>query len=389
MEKEIIASDAFVVDAELTSTDPIALFKDREDKGSQPGPEDSPSDVNEIAGPAAADLEIVRWPSSDAEAPDFAYLSEIQAPRKFELSADVLDAMVRAARYSPYRDKGILAFALRGARLVDGHEAERQDKVAVEVTRPDHRSFQCLLGFWHLDTGTISAYTGSTVPCRRAIFSARRGGDPSNMLPTGQYIFYVWRHKNIWPALRMSTGNGTDNALESTQQVTVLRSRNDDRIDTTDIFDLSVPADNVHCAYYTDEQVYEGASFSSWGCLTVRGTRNPSHQWARYQSVLSDLGYRHRIDLMLGTGKEASLASQPGGSAHLVALRPGSTGDEVKRLQEALGMVQSGTFGPVTADKFTSLQRAFNDRQGRGRIADGILTPALAAEMGLNVFQLV
>ena len=32
------------------------------------------------------------------------------------------------------------------------------------------------------------------------------GGDPSNLLPTGLYTSYVWRHKKLRPALRMSTG---------------------------------------------------------------------------------------------------------------------------------------------------------------------------------------
>lgn len=383
MHKEFSPDDLFDPAADRRPGD-VADFAMREDPGAEPDPDDLDDSLTEAGGP---DLSRVTWPE-DARAPDYAWLKDMAEPESFELTADVLEGVVQAGRFDPFRDRGLVAFALRGARLAEGHEAVLQRAIRIETARPDHRRFRCVLGFWHVQTGRVTAFTGSTVPCRLAIAGFAAGGDRSNMLPTGLYTTYVWRHKRLRPALRMSTGNASDAALEAGAQVTVLRSRNDTTLDTTDIFDRGdPPLDNVHCSFFLNEDARLGAAFSSWGCLTVRGRKDPSDQWKTYQEVLSDYGTRNRLDLLVVTGKEAALhAGRAVGAAQLVALRPGSKGGEVSRLQQALGIGDSDFFGPVTADRFTGFQRAFNERNGRGRVADGVLTPSRATEMGLGVF---
>ncbi len=355
-----------------------------EDVGAQISPEDLPPAAPDAE--AAAELSHVKWPASDEEAPDYRYVAKEQVGIDFVLTPEVLDALIRLNSYEPHRQDGLMAFALRGAQLTSGHEIERADRVSLKQVRPDHRTFRCVIGFYHLADRKLSAYTGSTVPCRLAVYSYVNGGESANMLPTGLWTYYVWRHKNIRPALRLAYSASDP---EKGSAATVLRNKNNYQLDVSDTFDPSTPYDNVHCSYFLSEDARLGASFSSWGCLTVRGTPSPSAQWAKFQSVLDGLGPRKRVDLLLATGKDAAMCSLSGAAAKaiLTALRPGSRGEEVRRLQEKLGVSVTGYFAADTADKYTSFQRTFLSDAGQGRIADGLFTRAIDEATGWNVFS--
>lgn len=363
-----------------------------EDVGAQPGPEDlTLEDLSPMAKASAAELLSVTWPSSDERAPDFRYLADVPSGTDFELTPDVLDHLIALNRYEPYRDKQVIAFALRGAQLAAGHEIESAENVPLRQVPPNHRHFRCVLGFYFLDERRLTAYTGSTVPCRRAIYGYKHGGSKSNMLPTGLYTYFVWRHKAIKPALRLSS-SGKDPEMGA--PATVLRNTNNYQLEVTDPFSYSAaPWDNIHCSYYIDEQDYEGAYFSSWGCLTVRGRNSPaSDQWKKFQAVLTGLGERSRVDLLLATGKDAAVAASAANDLSLIedkltALRFGSRGPEVSRLQEKLGTDVTGYFGAATLDKLTERQRVINDSAGHGRIADGIYTKAMEALTGWGIFS--
>ena len=207
--------------------------------------------------------------------PDYAYLSEIRCEETFNLSGEAIDKIIVANRYAPNFGENAIAIAIRGAQLVQGDAQEEQSLIKLKVVRPDHRSFKCVLGFYFPKTRLLSLFTGSTVPCRLAIKGYASGGDRSNLLPTGMYKYYIWRHKNLTPALRLAAGDQSTEELETGGQATVLRSTNDFVLGTKDTFDLSRPLDNVHCSYYLAENARLGASFSSWGCLTVRGQKSP------------------------------------------------------------------------------------------------------------------
>jgi hypothetical protein len=349
--------------------------------------EEEPEEIDPMQGgfAPAADFSAVRWPSKDTNAPDYAYLADVTAPDRFELDGKAVRRLLEANSYAPTTRSGAIAIALRGAQLVDPHEQEMQKRIALEVTRPNHREFRCVLGFYFPDKDRVTLYTGSTVPCRKAIHGFANGGDRSNMLPTGMYSYYIWRHKTLKPALRLSAGNGSTAELEGGAWATVLRSDNDTIFGTKDKFDRSQPFDNVHCAYFISENASLGAAFSSWGCLTIRGTKAPSHQWAKFQATLAGIGNTSRVDLMLATGKEAALAAE-GKTGPLRALRQGSQGDDVQRLQKALGMRASGYFGALTADRLTGAERRANEAAGLGPTATGILTPEIAARLGWNIF---
>ena len=387
MEKDLPPEDveAGPQGAELTIEEALS----RPDPSTEPEPsvDDLGEELPGAAPQAARNFSGIRWPEA-TRAPDFAWIAGLVTPTSFQLTAETLEALFRLNRYDPARESGVVAFALRGAALATGNSAVNVATVEAKVVEPNHRSFRCLIGFYFHTEKRLSAFTGSTVPCRKAVFGSKHGGDPSNMLPTGMYTYYIWRHKTLTPALRLSQSKID---IESGALATVLRNSADLMLDTADIFDPSRPLDNVHCSYVLGESADLGAQFSSWGCLTVRGTKEPSDEWKMFQKVLTAIGLKSRVDLMLTTGKEAAIVAGNSNDAGLLeetlgALRQGSRGEEVKRVQEQLGVEISGFWGPLTADKFTGRQRALNQAAGRGRVADGIYGRAADAMTGWNVF---
>lgn len=340
------------------------------------GHPDPIEDDGSPSGPMAAPLSgygSVTWPS-DEKAPDYAYLSDLEAADEATVTYASLKELIALNSFPFDETASHVAIALRGAQLTLGHEAERVSEISIRTLRPDHRNMRCLIGFLHPADETLTFYTGSTVPCRAAVWGYANGGDPSNMMPTGRYRYHVWRHKKIAPALRLSAGNASEDQLEAGARECVLRNTNNSQLETIDVFDLSTPYDNVHCTYFLDEQSRLGASFSSWGCLTVRGHKDPSHQWEKFQGHLKSLGVGAAVDLCLLTGKDAVLAAAGTSDIRLKVLRRGSVGDAVNQVQARLGLPETGRFDAPTVDRFTGLQRKINAEAGLGRIADGIVS---------------
>jgi peptidoglycan hydrolase-like protein with peptidoglycan-binding domain len=108
--------------------------------------------------------------------------------------------------------------------------------------------------------------------------------------------------------------------------------------------------------------------------------------------VLSSVGPKTRIDLLLVTGKDAAIAAQfhaghPELSGALLRLRQGSRGEAVERLQAKLDVEATGFFGPATRKALTELQHEVNERHGLGKTADGIYSPEFDRRVGWNVFE--
>lgn len=340
---------------------------------------------------------LATWPTSDAGSPEYAHLSATAASTEFTLSPADIDVLMGANRMSPQGQSNVIALAIRGAVLQEPHEQLKQSQIRVRDVRPNHVDFRCVLGFYYRDEGKITLLTGSTVPCPFYIdaYYRRINGMPSpsrsgcNMMPTGCYVSRVGTHDGgrINPALRTTDPDD----MRSDAVVTVLRTE-DDRVygfGTRDRWDQSTPYDNVHCSYFINYDSDHQAYFSSAGCLTVRGRKESTHQWAKFQSVLSALGRGKRCDLVLLTGREYALAvhlraaSADAASVQreLGRLRVGSMGEEVKTLQSRLGFGEpSGYFGASTKKQLTEVQRA------GGHLVDGIYAPQLDAALGWNVF---
>lgn len=342
----------------------------------------------------------VSWAKSDDEAPDYAHLvpngrEPIPGDKRFTISGADIELLVKANRFDPKGPDNRFVFAFRGANLIDAGDGKNDgivlavDRITLEETRPDHRNFRCTIGYYNRDTKKISAFRSSTVPnvkymTNYYMWNNGLGGNSStsaNMLPTGCYVFRMGAHGGgrIYPALRMTNPE----RLTEDAQCCVVRTKNDLTFRTDDFFDVSMPYDNIHCAYAYD-------SFSSAGCQTIQGP-NGEGPWGHFQAVLKTMKVNTRIDYMLLTGREASLAAwlRDTGRANdeemvakwLGRLRPGSRSEAVARLQKQLGMEPSGYFGPSTKRRLIDAQRS------KGTLSDGIWSPKSEDKLGWNIFN--
>lgn len=361
--------------------------------------DDSPEALQELLeAEAEADLSIevdlpkVSW-GADQSQPDFAHshtsaAASVDLSRQFDFDWRVFDLIVKANHYRPRGKNGLVAFGLRGGKLLGVDTQENVESVQIEDVRPDHEGFQCTIGIFDTNTKKLRAYAGSTVPNKKWMqnyYKLKNGIRPhkstrSNLLPTGCYIYRVNAHGGgrIKPALRMTD---PDN-LTADATCTVLRTHHDLTYSHDDFWDRSQPYDNIHCAY-------SNSSFSSAGCQTIKG---PDGQgaWGAFQVVIDGLGWNARIDYVLLTGREAAIAAAILAAAResdtalvqeaLGRLRVGSEGEIVTALQKKLGFNGSAYFGPSTKKRLVEAEAA------RGLVSDGIFAPADDLATGWGVF---
>jgi hypothetical protein len=357
--------------------------------------------LDDAASPQEGVREVADfWPTDD-ESPDYAHLGDVSAPGSFAVEARDIETLIAANRFQPSGHNDVITLAIRGSVLQRPHEQERQSAISLIDQRPNHADFRCTLGFYFRGEGKLTLLTGSTVPCPRYMknYLNRVNGRPHvasmpncNMLPTGCYVFRVGAHGggSIRPALRMTN---PDN-LSLDAEATVLRTEDDLSFGfgARDRYDKCMPFDNVHCSYFINFMDNYEAFFSSAGCLTVRGRKDPSHQWKTFQTQLSALGQGKRCDLILLTGREMAIAAKlrlDGAladadlvDARLGRLRVGSHGEGVRRLQEKLGFTSpTGYFGPATKLALVQQQKL------ESVPPDGVYAPALDARLNWGVWS--
>jgi len=352
------------------------------------GPDDLPPPVAERVA-----LPHVGWPAADKDAPCYAHLlpadGEAQiGSSRFDFTAADLQLLIEANAFKPEGHGDRIVFALRGARLQGKDSLQGVDRIPLAEARPDHRNFNCVIGLFDARAGKLSAFKASTVPNAQYMTNYYRlvhnlppfKDTRANMLPTGCYVFRVGVHGgNIYPALRLTDPE----RLGEDGMAVVLRTSNDLTYGLDDVWDPCVPCDHVHCAYS-----YE--SFSSAGCLTICGPRSEG-PWSLFQGVLKTIPRNGRIDLVLLTGREASIAAALRSNAQaddaasigkaLGRLRPGSQGEAVGKLQERLGAAASGYFGWRT-------KKALVEQQKRSSLTcDGIYSPNVDRLLAWNILD--
>lgn len=335
-------------------------------------------------GPELEAASRVAW-ASDRTSPCYSHLlsagdDTVKADKSFVFTKAALELYLAANRYSPKGNSDVIVFGLRGARLKGAEKLELADQVPLEEVRPDHFNFRCVIGYFFRNTGKFSVYTGSTVPWHKYMSA---GELKYNLLPTGCYVYKKGAHRpaneDRWvdPAFRLSDATGAESG-----PATVLRTARDTVFEMTDTWDKCEPSDNIHCAY-SDEK------FSSLGCQTVKGGMHDG-LWARFQATIKALPKGARVDYVLLTGAEASLAAAFARDGktftdtdvhrQLGRLRVGSEGEAVVRLQSALGLPSSSYFGPATKKRLTDLQKQ------KGVPTDGIFAPAIEGSLAPGVF---
>jgi predicted chitinase len=348
--------------------------------------------------PAVLSLPSVYWPSKDENAPDYFHLAELGTnpadASNFELTPADLELLVKANHFVVPDEVKTIVIGLRGAMFGGHHEEVRRASIRCMDTRPDHANFRCLLGFWYRKDGRITLFSGSTVPCPRYMknYYFKKNDLPyqsktdCNMAPTGHYVFRVATHDKgrIDPALRMSEPKD----LAADAAASVWRTKSDLTFGLAD--ELEPPRavfDNVHCSYFLNYKPEYEAAFSSAGCLTVRGRKDPSDQWKKFQRELTAIGKGKRVDLILLTGKEAALASEGRRArslteaiiASLSRLRLGSSGEAVERLQRRLNLAVTGYFGADTQHALFVWQKQ------EGHKPDAIYSPATEQATGWGI----
>jgi hypothetical protein len=356
--------------------------------------------------PEAAGLtsQQVRWNDKDDEQPDYRHLDTRLAGTSFELRPDDLDLLIAQNEFALVRADGqeqpLVIFALRGARLSGAGAQTERASIVLHDQRPDHRTFQCVIGVYDQARRLLSAFRASTVPNSFYVhkcYALSQGGTPlggltGNILPTGCYVYTVGTHKagqkgEIRGALRLSkTPSGADTVM-------VLRSLGDVTYDRMDTWHKCAPADNIHPG-----QMSQG--FSSAGCLTLpgfySGAGGHTGLWAEFRDALGLQGRAtengRQFSCVLLTGLDAAIAVRlreegaAGDEARVLQqlgrLRHGSRGERVARLQQRLGLAPDASqlLGPVTREALVRRQV-----QALGW-ADGILSPAMDARLGLGVY---
>ena len=363
-------------------------------EGIDEGISDEISAENAFAEAARPRLSIsaASWVTNHKNSPDTWHLSAEHSDEVFELDAQVINGLIEVGHYQPViGDHGKLILALRGCQMVDADDfIENETTVRLRVATPDHENFRCLIGVFDNASERMSLYLGSTIPRRtgmRRYYNRFNFGDnhrKCNLLPTGCYEYCVGTHFGTAGKLSfvLRLGDGPNPANSSA--ATVLRTVNDLIYGTVDVWDHTTPGDNIHPAIL-------GQSFSSLGCLTVRGNQQPdrepataTREWRRFQEA-GEFHARNRgerYDNVLTTGLEAAnvAAALKNGSdlSELSCLRHGSRGAVVQHLQLLIGAGDDSEFGAGTKKKLVERQI---DQLG---FATGTWTPKMADAMGMS-----
>lgn len=364
--------------------------------------EELPDDHLERANP---EWDRVKWPSDDAQAPDYRHITDRTLSRTtFEFGPDEFELLLQCNAFEPTRKFGRIPFALRGAELVTSltnptveTKQENRSALVLRDTRPDHRTFKCVIGVYDCDKRRMYGFASSTAPNCKAVATHVANPPQANMMLTGCYPLVVGWHQ--WSKADKRIPGCL---VENGHQKAVLRSNRDHVLEITDEVDNARPCgDNNHPG--KSEGPYP---FSSWGCLVVKGSVDPvrggnreqvthTGEWALYRKALGlpargTGGHGNIFDFVLLTGLEGAIAhglvkARTGtNSANtdltpITRLRQGSRGARVKRLQQRLGVAESGNFDHVTAKALATKQKALG-------WCDGTYAPALDATFGFDVF---
>lgn len=328
-----------------------------------------------------------RWPTNPSNAPDTWHLPVEFQDAEFDFTSEVIAAVLATGEFAPDTStNGRLVISLRGCAIADGSD-QKVDASAVRLkaVKPDHENFRCLIGSYDTTTKRLSLYIASTVPRRTGMLKFYNkinfgaSGPNCNILPTGCYEHCVGTHGGsggpVTYVLRLGDGPTSADAGEAT----VLRTVNDLVYGTRDMWDKTRPADNIHPAFLA-------SSFSSLGCLTIRGTQSQggsydsaTGEWRKFRQKVGFHGENHgkRFDNLLITGHEAAAIAAGGDLASLSCLRQGSRGERVRRLQSQLGLPVDGVFGAGTCRHLAAIQ------QQQLGFATGTWSPQMAQLLGM------
>jgi Papain-like cysteine protease AvrRpt2/Putative peptidoglycan binding domain len=320
--------------------------------------------------------------ADDADSPDFRHLNHAGSSIEFDLGGVQLAELFRLNGFDVSDGQDEVLFGLRGCRMAEGAVGGQfADAVRLSEDLPDHVGYHCVMGVFRRGTNQLAVFPGSTVP-NWALMERQRAtgsrGKIANLLPTGSYSYHIGQHRAVTGAFVLQP------------DVVVLRSLDDLVYQVTDVWEEHSPGDNIHPGFSGQQ-----ALFSSAGCQTVPGrwTAANGHQgtWADFRAAAGlgaddRSGWGRKYTYCLLTGRDARMMSDGASGHELARLRFGSSGAVVSSLQTQLaaaGLLTGTIDGRVGARTALAVVRWQQQRDG-GR-ADGIVTPALAGELGVSV----
>lgn len=320
----------------------------------------------------------------DHRSPNYAHLAAPFSDAAFRFDAGVLDALRRLMHLRPRGPK--VLFGLRGCAPA-GAVGQWGPGIELREARPDHRTPGCVIGVWDRPAGTLIAWAGSTLP--NADWMRRQAEAPgqrvANMLGLGLHAFVAGPHAPDGRPVEEGAFQ-----LDRTVTVPVWRSPDAAGYDLSCRFDVCAPQDNIHAAGWPGD----GIEFSSAGCQTLPGRHlppaDPTGDYAAFRVAaglspspdLAETGIA--FDYLLATGRHARLVAGRGADPALARLVPGSSGHEVRQLQDAFlerGLLEDHGFTAGVLNGLTT-QAIHGWQAASGRTADGILRPDEAAALG-------
>jgi len=229
----------------------------------------------------------------------------------------------------------------------------------------DYRRLRCTVGMVNRTEGLLMACPGSTVPHLKAVKAAlARYGAGANRLVPGLLRFAKGAH----PA---AGGDGSHFAFTQAQPFPHSRTLEDLDFDDDDVIVTGFPGDNLHSAYVDSVGSDFPANFESAGCIVVAGfpkrIGRPATRdlgcWPRFRDAAYASG-QMQFAFLLSTGPEAEAVATAEVGTVPCALRFGSEGPLVERMQQALvlqGLLEptevNGRFRARTLSAVTAFQR--------------------------------
>ncbi len=354
--------------------------------------------LKSVTALSAAD---VRW-AADTLSPDTRHLATPIDTTPFVLNGTLIARLAQLNRFAFADVDAKIVFGLRGCTL-DSSQRTFVDSISVREIAPNHTDNRCVIGVWDSATGKVVAFHASTVPNWKYMEAYRQNHSrKANLLPCGKFDMVVGTHR---PTKKNEKGEVVANpgrvqgALRNNKRVVVLRSEDDLTYTVNDTWDETIAFDNLHPGIVA---VNSGAStvpdFSSAGCNTIPGASKsdvPSGDWAAFREALGldnahptkDDGKRSFAYVLL-SGRDARVTATMKEALAPARLRFGSSGADVRALQEALANhpksyfkgTSDGSFGSGTAMAYIRYQK---DRDGGA--ADCIVTPADATALGFSL----
>ncbi|POR40053.1 peptidoglycan-binding protein [Methylobacterium sp. V23] len=304
-----------------------------------------------------------------------------------DVTGDLLRRIAKQNNFLIPRDY-LVFIGIRGSTPVDPDDVNFAFARRIKIAPPDYESMRCTFVQWRPGDDQIAVFAGSTVPNRRAIAAARRGGAAANMVILGFHRYAKGQHKSGQPRGHQ--------AFRQASFLPVWRTRDDDDYDLDDSIDLGAGKDtyfwdNLHAAFHDTPRT---PGFSSNGCQVVAGyptTNDGSHiesgPWAHFrQNAYEHANGQTSFAYMLVEGSAVERLSSASDDEISQVVRYGSSGSLVTAVQRAL--VSRGCKNPIDGQFGRETLRSLFDFQkatlGTDK-ADGVVGPTTAAELGLTL----